>query len=960
MRISITKTRSILIVWACLVVVGSGPPFASAQHADDDFENQDDFSHTHVNVEEFDYCSDEVLPTLNELANSAKAPLTGASDRVFRGNLNSTITIVEYVDVNCTHCIAAHKTLKDLTKYNDDLLVVYKHLPILSIESRTAAENIEYIAKLDRDAALRYMDILFDNASELSDEFLNEALEYVGHQDLPVDSELLSRVDEILDRDLRDSRDLGIYGVPAFEISGVLLSGNRPRWYLQDLLDFVRVLQEQPKDVAEAVSVASQAICANWLSYVGDSREAAEKMYQIAIESQYVTTRTLRNYGIFLSKDYARLDEAEKQFSRALAVDPGDVVGLISYAEFVERELFDTEQVESLYKQAMAATSAGWVAHQYGVFLEGEKRYEEAVDLYQRAVIAAPESHEFMSNLGVILYNRFEDYEQAEVSLGGAARIRPDYARYLTNYALVLEQLERIDDADHYFKLALERDSSDAWIANLYARFLLEQTEDLDGAEAYFYTANQLEPANEEFAYALANFLLIERENAEAALPVYENLLFLASENSDYQFEFGFANEILGSIDEAYRAYTNAFRGQPSNAGERANHFANFISDNDLGEEQAETFHRVAIEIEPENVLLHHNLALFLFEQSQYIESAARFELALGLEKSDPIFDLLYGLALEMSGLQDQAGSVFRSTVDAEESTALAQVIFADYLEYRANAPERAEELYIKALESEPDNALVNQMYADFLLNNGGDIEEIEQFFLTAIRNEPGDGAYLSTYASFLSLFPSRQDEAREFFLSAISVEDVDADTYAAYGAYLFDVLGDKDGAARQFELAVAEDARESHVLARYAKYLYASGQLDDARVRWSDAMADPAIHDHTKLEVLYFKFAAEKSFRLEDLKQIANILCRGIRSPLDRHGPILAQASDVRHPELGLIFALSKVVTNANGMQTLERFPVFVEAFAASPTGESIAECRLPNSRTLPTLLVREEIVVW
>lgn len=69
------------------------------------------------------------------------------SDRIFRqngdpvaGNINGTITLVEFSDYQCPHCLDVSPTVDNLIKNNKNLKVVFKEFPIRGPLSETAAK----------------------------------------------------------------------------------------------------------------------------------------------------------------------------------------------------------------------------------------------------------------------------------------------------------------------------------------------------------------------------------------------------------------------------------------------------------------------------------------------------------------------------------------------------------------------------------------------------------------------------------------------------------------------------------------------------------------------------------------------------------------------------------------------------------------------------------------------------
>jgi len=79
-----------------------------------------------------------IKQTEKTAGNYAQALFKATNDPV-AGNTNGKITIVEFFDYQCPHCVAMSPTLDKIIKTNPDVRVVYKELPIRGPMSELAA-----------------------------------------------------------------------------------------------------------------------------------------------------------------------------------------------------------------------------------------------------------------------------------------------------------------------------------------------------------------------------------------------------------------------------------------------------------------------------------------------------------------------------------------------------------------------------------------------------------------------------------------------------------------------------------------------------------------------------------------------------------------------------------------------------------------------------------------------------
>lgn len=164
--------------------------------------------------------------------------------RAYNGTKESPVTIVEYFDYNCGYCGTAHTTVSALKeKYGDKIRVVYKHLPILSDTSRTAAEYMEAIRLQDKDKAYEFHSILLEAQGDLrsgGEKFLKDTAKKVGANmsKLAKDSKG-SKVKGIIDADVKEARSLEFSGTPGFMVNGAAVRGAYPQSFFEEAIDLL-------------------------------------------------------------------------------------------------------------------------------------------------------------------------------------------------------------------------------------------------------------------------------------------------------------------------------------------------------------------------------------------------------------------------------------------------------------------------------------------------------------------------------------------------------------------------------------------------------------------------------------------------------------------------------------------------------------------------------------------------
>ena len=167
-----------------------------------------------------------------EECKNPKEPNT-PKNRVYFGDMDAPVTIVEYSDFQCFYCKAVHdETLGQvLEEYKGKVRILYKHLPILAIhpQAQLAAQYYEAVAKLDKSKAKPFHDKLFAKQQEIKKgaQFLDQLVTEVGLSPKKVQAEL-DGVKSIIEEDMEEAKKFGFQGTPGFLVGGVTLRGKNP------------------------------------------------------------------------------------------------------------------------------------------------------------------------------------------------------------------------------------------------------------------------------------------------------------------------------------------------------------------------------------------------------------------------------------------------------------------------------------------------------------------------------------------------------------------------------------------------------------------------------------------------------------------------------------------------------------------------------------------------------------
>ena len=189
-----------------------------------------------------DQFKNEMVRMKAEWKNPKKPKVVAA--RAYSGNEDSPVTIVEYFDYNCGYCGKAHTTVKSLKeKYGDKIRVVYKHLPILSDTSRTAAEYMEAIRLQDKDKAYKFHSLILEAQGDLrggGEKHLKDLAKQAGANMSKLAKDIKSKkVKDIIDADVKEARSFEFTGTPGFLVNGAAVRGAYPESFFAEAIDAI-------------------------------------------------------------------------------------------------------------------------------------------------------------------------------------------------------------------------------------------------------------------------------------------------------------------------------------------------------------------------------------------------------------------------------------------------------------------------------------------------------------------------------------------------------------------------------------------------------------------------------------------------------------------------------------------------------------------------------------------------
>jgi protein-disulfide isomerase len=161
---------------------------------------------------------DQMRKKTQDVASKSASNLFNAANDPMAGNAKGKVTVVEFFDYQCPHCVDMVPALNGIVKANDDLRVVYKEFPIRGPMSVTASK-----AALAANVQGKYMemhDALMKSASSLSEDGINKMAKDIGLDVEKFKADMKGEaVDQQIKANYKLAQDLQLMGTPALFIA---------------------------------------------------------------------------------------------------------------------------------------------------------------------------------------------------------------------------------------------------------------------------------------------------------------------------------------------------------------------------------------------------------------------------------------------------------------------------------------------------------------------------------------------------------------------------------------------------------------------------------------------------------------------------------------------------------------------------------------------------------------------
>lgn len=184
---------------------------------------------------QFEQAEQTVKQTKKIAATFANALFHQTGDPVI-GNPNGKITLVEFFDYQCPHCVEMVPVVTAIVKANPDVRVVYKEFPIRGPLSETAARAALAANKQGKYQAFSHG--LLQAARPLTDEIIFQVAKDAGLNIDQLKKDMNDKsIQEQVKNNIKLAQDLKLFGTPALFIGKTDSHGKEPINYMPGVMD---------------------------------------------------------------------------------------------------------------------------------------------------------------------------------------------------------------------------------------------------------------------------------------------------------------------------------------------------------------------------------------------------------------------------------------------------------------------------------------------------------------------------------------------------------------------------------------------------------------------------------------------------------------------------------------------------------------------------------------------------
>lgn len=282
-----------------------------------------------------------------------------------------------------------------------------------------------------------------------------------------------------------------------------------------------------------------------------------------------------------------------------------------------------------------------------GTVYDSLKQHDQARDMYQQVILAEPGNplgHHFLGQSQI----RGGNLEDAEISLGKAVALRPNFIQAREHYAWVLIKLGKTQEAVRELKLLVKLDPRNKKVRDYLDN--LQQISSEEPPKEFAQTPEDLKnPIDIHLSIA---GIFYEQAMYLQSLDEFQ-LTLVKEDRKESHMLMSRIYEILGRLDKAIEEFEILRKTAPKSV-EILRYTARLYSLNEQPHEAVRLVKK-AVELEPENDSLYHSLSLAYMAVDKYDLAIENMRIAIKLNDSKDSYYFELGALLERGGKYSDA-----------------------------------------------------------------------------------------------------------------------------------------------------------------------------------------------------------------------------------------------------------------------------------------------------------------
>ena len=331
-----------------------------------------------------------------------------------------------------------------------------------------------------------------------------------------------------------------------------------------------------------------------------------------------------------------------------------------------------SKEAQPVFQNVIEINNKNAVAYQELANLYADdRRYEEALILYEKAVQLRPDLKNIHLNLGEIYYIQGKN-DLAVIELQKATEsIEPsgDKESLTSAYDLLgraYRSQENIQEAKQAFQKALNVDPQNpearASLGKIYTDESYEAAVQQKYEESYKIAETAKNYTKNETVYAILTFTLNKLEQWENVISVFEEAKKEDTINATIYNNAGFAYTKLGKTEKALDAFDNALQLYPKQSMLYFNK-ASLLSRNGKFWETVKVYDRL-LKIDDKNAKAYYYKGVALFNMDNYEEAIKSFESAVSIDPNNAGAFADMASALNAMGKNEKAAEAYSRALE--------------------------------------------------------------------------------------------------------------------------------------------------------------------------------------------------------------------------------------------------------------------------------------------------------